>query len=172
MTPRSLFNIILKILGIFFIKSFLELIPYILSSVPFIVREDTRTEGIWTLLSSLCILMVYWFMFYYLIFKTELIIDQLKLDKGFDQETIPLNIHRSIILSICCIVIGGYLVVSEIPELCYRTYLYFMQRRLSYGETPFADNLIYSVVKVALGIILMLMQRQIVNFIELRRKKS
>ena len=127
-------------------------------------------EGIWSLLSTLCILVVYWFVFYYLIFKTELIIDQLKLDKGFDQEMIPLNIHRSTILRICCIVIGGYMVVSEIPELCDRVYLYFMQRRLSYGETPFADNLIYSLVKVAIGVTLMLMQRQIVNFIERSRK--
>src|SRR5437868_13532471 len=118
MTPRSLFNIILKILGVFFIKDFLAAIPQVLSAILYLTNSDTRSEGIWTLLTIFLILIIYWFVCYYLIFKTELIIDVLHLDKGFDQETFPLNIHRSTILSISIIVIGGLLVADELPNLC------------------------------------------------------
>jgi hypothetical protein len=172
MTPRSLFNIILKILGVFFIKDFLAAIPQVLSAILYLTNSDTRSEGIWTLLTIFLILIIYWFVCYYLIFKTELIIDVLHLDKGFDQETFPLNIHRSTILSISIIVIGGLLVADELPNLCRQLFAYFQETRLTYGYTK--PNIAYSVVsaaKIIIGFVLMTGQRQIVNFIELKRKK-
>jgi hypothetical protein len=106
MTLRTLFKIILKILGIFFIKDFLSIIPQVISSFFYIINSDTVGEGIWILSSVLLFLFLYGALSYYLIFKTDLIIDKLKLDKGFDRDTISLNIHRSTILSIAIIVIG------------------------------------------------------------------
>ena len=172
MTPRSLFNIILKILGVFFIKDFLSAIPQLLSSILYLTNSESRTEGIWTLLTTLLILLVYWFVCYYLIFKTELLIDGLHLDKGFDQDTFPLNIHRSTILSISIIVIGGLLVADELPNFCRQLFSYFQEKRMTYGQTH--PNIAYSVVsgvKIIVGLILMIGQRQIVNLIELKRKK-
>jgi hypothetical protein len=172
MTPRSLFNIILKILGVFFIKDFLAAIPQLLSAILFLTNSESRTEGIWTLLLTLLILLVYWFVCYYLVFKTELIIDELHLDKGFDQDVFPLNIHRSTILSISIIVIGGLLVADELPNLCRQLFSYFQEKRLTYGQTR--PNISYSVVsgaKIIVGFILMTGQRQIVNLIEWQRKK-
>ncbi len=172
MTPRSLFNIILKILGVFFIKDFLAAIPQLLSSILFLTNSESRTEGVWVLLTTLLVLLVYWFVSYYLIFKTELIIDQLHLDKGFEQSTFPLNIHRSTVLSISIIVIGGLLVVDELPNLCRQLFSYFQENRLTYGQTR--PNIAYSVVsgaKIIVGFLLMIGQRQIVNLIERQRKK-
>jgi len=172
MTPRSLFNIILKILGVFFIKDFLAAIPQLLSAILFLTNSEARTEGIWTLLTTLLILLVYWFVCYYLIFKTESIIDGLNLDKGFDQDTIPLNIHRSTILSISIIVIGGLLVADELPNFCRQLFAYFQEKRMSYGLSK--PNIAYSVisaVKIIIGLTLMIGQRQFVTLIELKRKK-
>jgi len=172
MTPRSLFNIILKILGIFFIKDFLVLIPQLLSSILYLTNSDSRTEGVWVFLTTLLILLVYWFVSYYLVFKTESIIDALRLDKGFDQSTLPINIHRSTILSISIIVIGGLLVVNELPNFCRQLFSYFQEKRLTHGMTD--PSIVYSVVsavKIIIGIILIMGQRQIVNFIEVKRKK-
>jgi hypothetical protein len=172
MTPRSLFNIILKVLGIFFIKDFLVLIPQLLWGVYYLTQPGSRNEGIWTILTTFLILIVYWFIFYYLIFKTELIIDQLNLDKGFNQTEIPLNIHRSTILSISIIVIGGTLIVDAVPDFCRQLFLFFQEKRMTRGLTN--PNISYTVtygVKIVLGIALLIGQRSIVNFIEIRRKK-
>jgi hypothetical protein len=172
MTTRSLFNIILKILGIFFIKDILATVPQMLSIVLYLTKSDTLGEAIWTLATTILVLLVYILVSYYLIFKSDLIIDKLKLDKGFDQETIPLNIHRSTILSISIIVIGGLLIADEIPNLCRQLFAYFQEKRMTYGQTnPSISYSVVAGVKIIIGLLLIGNQRQIVNFIENRRKR-
>lgn len=171
MTPRSLFNIILKILGIFFIKDILTTLPQLLSIILYLTKADTVGEAIWTLVTTILILLVYMFVSYYLIFKSELIIDKLKLNTGFDQETITLNIHRSTILSISIIVIGGLIIANEIPNLCRQLFAYFQEKRMTYGQTN--PSISYSVLagtKIIIGLLLIGNQRQIVNFIERKRR--
>jgi hypothetical protein len=173
MTVKSLFSIILKVLGLFFIKDFLALIPQLLASLLFLTDNEMRLEAVWSLLSTALIIVVYWFVCYYLIFKTDQIISVLQLDKGFDTETIPLNIHRATILSIAIIVIGGYLVIDELPNFCHLVYLYFQENRMTHGLTqPTSGYFILSGVKIVIGIILMVGQRQIVNLIELKSKSQ
>ncbi|MEO8404152.1 MAG: hypothetical protein ABI480_06140 [Chitinophagaceae bacterium] len=172
MSPRNLFNIILKILGLFFLKDFITAVADLLNTVIFLTNPESRTVGIWYLLSELALMIVYWFVGYYLIFKSELIIDQLKLDKGFDTDTIPLNAHRSTILSIAVIVIGGLMTVYAIPDFCRQLYLYIIQNKMTYGITKSSmSNFISPAAKIVVGIFLMNGQRKVVNFIEYRRKK-
>jgi hypothetical protein len=118
------------------------------------------------------ILFVYGIVSYFLIFKTEFVIDKLKLDKGLGQESIPLNIHRSTVLSISIIVIGGLLVVDEIPNFCRQLFSYFQEKRLTYGMTK--PDIAYSLVsgiKIMIGILLMIYQKSIVALIERQRRK-
>lgn len=172
MTPRSLFNIILKILGIFFIKDILATIPQLLSIFLYLKDPDSANEVVWTLVMTLLILAVYVLVSYYLVFKSEFIIDKLKLDKGFNQEIIPLNIHRSTILSISVIVIGGLLVANEIPNLCRQLFSYFQEKRITHGQTnPSISYSVLATAKIVVGLLLIGYQRQIVNFIEQKRKK-
>lgn len=129
-------------------------------------------EAIWTLVSTVLILLVYIFVSYQLIFRTDYIIEKLKLDKGFDQETIPLNIHRSTVLSISIIVIGGLIVAQEIPNLCRQLFDYFQEKRMTYGQTN--PSISYSVLagaKIVVGLLLIGNQRQIVSLIESQRKR-
>ena len=172
MTPRTLFNIILKILGIFFIKELLAIITQLVSAFLYLTSAGTIPEAIWTFGTTLLIMLVYGLVSYLLIFRTSFIIDKLKLDKGFSEESIPLNIHRSTILSIAVIVIGGYMVVAEIPNLCRQLFAYFQEKRLTYGQTrPTLSYTIMSAVKILIGILLMTSQKTIVAFIERQRKK-
>jgi len=100
----------------------------LLSIILYLTTADTVGEAIWTLVTTILLLFVYGIVSYYLIFKSDLIIDKLKLDKGFDQETIPLNIHHSATLSISIIVIGGLLVANEIANLCLQLFAYFQEK--------------------------------------------
>lgn len=172
MAPRTLFHIILKILGIFFIKELLAIIAQLLSSFLYLTSSVTIPEAIWTFATTLLIVLVYGLVSYFLIFKTDFVIDKLKLDKGFSQESIPLNIHRSTIFSIAIIVIGGYMVVDEIPNFCRQLFSYFQEKRMTYGQTnPSIEYSVISGVKIIIGILLMTYQRKIVAFIERQRKK-
>lgn len=172
MTLRTLFNIILKVLGIFFIKDFLAMASELVSSVIYLMHSGTTTETIWTFVTVILILIMYGLVIWCLIFKTNLIINKLKLDKGFAEDTISLNTHRSTILSISVIVIGGLLVVDEIPNLCQQLHAYYQQRRINHGApNPSISYSVVSGVKIIIGLFLMAGQRQIVSLIELQRKK-
>ena len=86
MTPRSLFNIILKILGVFFIKDILVSISQLLGYVTQFGKPEAVPELLWAVLTITLVLVVEAFFCYLLIFKTEWFIKVLKLDRGFDQE--------------------------------------------------------------------------------------
>jgi hypothetical protein len=62
-------------------------------------RSNAPSDLLWLVLTSVLVLTVEVFFCFLLVFKTEWVIDLLKLDRGFDQETIPINLHRSTILS-------------------------------------------------------------------------
>jgi hypothetical protein len=171
MTIRTLFSIILKVLGIFFIRDILTLIPQLLSVFLYMTKAEGAIEAIWTLLSTVLIFSVYSLVTYYLIFKADWVIDKLQLGSSFEEQTISLNIHRSTILSISVIVLGGLIIVDEVPNFCRALFSYFQEKRMTNGQTN--PSLSYSVVsagKIIIGLLLLGSQRQIVNYIELRRK--
>lgn len=172
MTPRSLFNIILKIMGIFFFKEILFTIPQLLASIYGLGNSETIRTSIWLFLSSLALAVLYWFVGYFLIFKTEKIIDEFKLDKGFDQEILTINLHRSSILSIAIIVIGGFMIANALPALCSDVYQYYLKKRFYYDSNGDLTDIVLSGSRVVCGIILIGAYRPIVNAIEFDRRKA
>ena len=168
MTPKTLFNILLKIMGIFFIKDILISISQLLSFIPSMTSSDSK----WMFVSVVTSLIFYGLISFFFIAKSELLITWLRLDKGFDQESISLNIHRSTILSISIIVLGGIILVEEIPKLCQQAITYLQIKRTSHGTIdPSISYTVIAGLKVIFGIILIVYQRYFVNIIELRRKK-
>ena len=172
MTPKSLFNIILKIIGIFFIKEALLILPSFVSAI-LSIRSTTDTgEILFDLILYLGVLLVYGAISYYLIFKTEWIIQKLKLENGFDESEFSLNIHRSTILRITVMVIGGLILADEIPNFCRQLYSYYMQKTMTHGLHPTIAFLVLSVTKIIIGALLIAEQRKIVNFIEYKQRNK
>jgi len=173
MTPKVFFNIVLKILGIFILKDFLDIIPQIASIPLYFTGSGQPTIGIWATVSVALTLVVLAITAYGLIFKSDLLISKLRLEKGFDQDPIPVNIHRSTIFRISIIVLGGIILVDEIPNFCRQLFAYCEENRMTYGHAnPRISYLVMSGVKILIGILLLLNQRRIVNFIEWQSKKK
>lgn len=176
MTPISLFNVVLKIIGIFLIKDLLIFLPQLLSLFFYSNADSSfsnnQSENIGYIIIDVLSATVYILIIYLLIFRTQILIDKLKLDKGFDQNFIPLNLHRSAILSISTIVIGGLILINEIPNLINQIHFYFEQRTISNGKVGFSASsyLVLAAIKVFIGLILIIYQKVIVNFIEYKRK--
>jgi len=175
MTIRTLFTVILKVLGIFFIKNFLETIPQLLSLLNFLNDFGGEQKLLIGLSEISLMLLILGLVSYFLIFKTDLIIDKLQLDKGFGEEFIQLNIHRTTILSIAIIIMGGLLIINELGNFCRQLFLYYQEVKLvkqNYlSKNPNISYSIISFIKIILGILLIIYQKQIVHFIEWRRKK-
>src|SRR6478672_2772919 len=101
MTPRDLFNIILKTLGIFLIKDILITLP---SSIGILADiGDIKNDSFFILILPLFYLIVYCFIVFLLIFRSGWIIDKLRLTDGFSTTDLSINFNRSAILSIAII---------------------------------------------------------------------
>lgn len=171
MKPKNLFNIILKVLGIFFIGDILVTVPQLLSSLPYFLAgsmEEVIPLLFFGLLTLLAVILVP----YLLIFRSNYIINKLRLDKGFEEETIGLNISRSAVLSISLVVLGGLTLKDEIPFFCKELFTYFEQKAGGLGS-PSTETyyFIVSGIKLIIGFLLISYNRQIAGWIERRLEK-
>ncbi len=173
MTPRSLFTIVLKIIGILFIKDILEAIPQLIATMVQMVSSYSVADGILPFIFIFISLSIYILVAYWFIFKTDFLIEKLKLDKNFLQENFSLNIHRSTVLSIAIIIIGGLLIADNIPLLCRSVYFYFENRSVrSYEKNPDYSYIILYTVEILIGLILTGNHLLFVNFIEKKKRKT
>jgi hypothetical protein len=175
MTPRSLFAIIIKIIGIYLVIETAVLLPELVSTIyqyGRIVTEGFQQDILGTGFFILFAISVYFTILRYCLFKTDWIIDKLHLDHGFTEEKLEINIHRSTVLKIAVVVIGAVLVIDSLPLLCKQAFSYF---QMSSFETGFKENrasgwLIYYFLKFSVGFAMISASRPIVNLIELKRK--
>jgi hypothetical protein len=169
MEPRSLFNIILKILGIFFIRNILEALSRLLSVLVYLPQYDSQSEGYFNLGVTIPPLILYTLFSWLLIFRSDSLINMLKLDKGIGQSVASLRIDRTVISSTAIIIIGGWLLVNEIPEF-FRHAVYYLQERKLYVRMvrPDISYLTMSAFKILIGLLLIVFNRKIVSFIDRR----
>lgn len=179
MTPRNLFNIVLKIFGLFFLKEIVFIIPQLISSILFLFQPKNfdnnqySSYGIIGFIVVLLIIAFYSFIIYQLLFNTNKILDKLQLDKGFDREEFSFNLSTSLILTIALIVIGGIILMEEIPNFCRNVFTYFQEKSLTRGMTkPNYSYIIVSAVKIILGLLIIGERKRIVEFVEKRQAKK
>jgi hypothetical protein len=163
--------IILKIIGILFIRDLINLIPDLLLSISNITYSSDLGSAVGAIIVTVLAIFVYLGVAYYFIFKTDYLINKLNLDSGFTQEDFPLNIHRSTVLSIVIIIIGGLLMADNIPSLCRSVYLYYENQSLTNGTSkPDLSYIIIYSLKILVGLVLTGNHQLLVNYIERKRR--
>jgi hypothetical protein len=178
MSIRSFWTILVKTLGIYVLLESLITIPQFLATFYFFIsHSDTLGDNTAMLKEGLyviCLVLFYIQLLRYCIFKTDLIIDKLKLDQGFEDERFEFNIHRSTILKISIIIIGGLLLISNTPLFC-KEILSYSQQISNYShftDSPQAKYIVIYLIEIFIGYFMLTCSRMIVNFIELKRKKA
>ncbi|MBP7477993.1 MAG: hypothetical protein KA797_05670 [Chitinophagales bacterium] len=174
MTPRSLFIIILKVIGLFFLKNAVEVVPQFISTLTYLFQPNDFKNGVYYLLGTTLIFAIYIFLTHQLLFKTSSILDKLELDKGFKEEYFNLNFSSSSILSIALITIGGLILTNEIPNLCKALYQYTQHKTIEdfTGNKPDLTYSVFTAAKVVIGIIIIKERNQIINFIQKGQKEE
>lgn len=166
MKIKDLFIIILKVIGLFFARNLLDSLVAFVSIIVFPNSLDPLSSYFESLFFTLLILGVYFLIVYALLFRTDWIIGKLRLDKGFSQDEININIHRSVILSIGIIVLGGIITLNEIP-----TILKLLIAKSEINNSSYNPPVAFSICKLIIGIVLIYYHQTIINFIEYKRKK-
>ena len=173
MTPKSLFNIIIKIFGLFFLREIVNTIPQLISSLWYFTKADTLAEGLWTFIYTAVVLAFYTFLVFKLLFRTNYFLDKLKLDQGFIQDEFSINISSSKVLTIALLVTAGVILTNEIPNLCRHIFSFFQEKRMTHGMTkPDFSYSIISAVKIIIGLLLIGERNRIIDFVEKRQSKK
>lgn len=180
MTPRTLWTIILKILGFYIFLQMLYLLPQLFTTITYLTAQQDssdlnqqRTPIYFGMIAqSLFAISIYLFMIIAFIFRTDWLINALRLNKGITEEKLESNIHRSIVLQIAIIVTGGLLLVDSLPLLLRGLFNYYQEINVFRGFKRYPEGglIIFQLVKVLISFFMVTSSRLIVNFIEHKRK--
>jgi hypothetical protein len=67
---------------------------------------------------------------WYFIFRSEKIINILRLEKNFQTRPVPITIERHMLLTAAVIIAGAWILVNEIPEFFRHAVYYYQERKL------------------------------------------
>lgn len=141
MTKKDLFRLIIKIFGLYFVISTpFSILPMIIESLTSQFDSNVPFDYvglIWLMVNMACIILL----FVFLIYKPDIIVKWLKLDRGFDDDRIDFqNFNTANILKLAVIVIGGLLLIHNIPTFLCKTWFAF---KSSVGSNFNNDNAIH-----------------------------
>ncbi len=110
MTKKDFFRLIIKIFGLYsIITTVFSALP---SNISWVILNIDLIGIIWIIATVLVVVLLFMF----LVYKPDKIIGWLKLDKGFDNDEIRFdNFNTENILNLAVIVIGGLLLIKNIP---------------------------------------------------------
>jgi hypothetical protein len=172
MKSNDLYLIIVKVFGLFFIKSVVFSIVQDITRTIYLIASYGQAEATLAALGmSFAITAAYIYTAWLLLFRTQLIVDKLKLTEGVSED-ITISLHRSSVLSIAIIVLGGYTFICAVTDFIQQANYYFTIKNTTFDSTLLdKTGMVKAGVQMTIGIILIVYQRVIVNFIEHKRKK-
>ncbi|MBS1531530.1 MAG: hypothetical protein JSU01_14575 [Bacteroidetes bacterium] len=178
MTPRTLLALIIKTVGIYLITSALIFLPQAFGVVLETLSMGNGSFSFNNAMEFICFFVLtiwaYILIFKYCLVRTDWVIDKLHLDRGFAEEKIEINIHRSTVLRIAVIVIGMVVMIDSLPLFIKQVIAYMQMDNHSgaFGTRSLSAGwLTYYFIKFVFGFFLVTSSRLVVNFIELKRKK-
>ncbi|WP_191859492.1 hypothetical protein [Hanstruepera ponticola] len=175
MTKRDFFRIIIKLFGLY--SLILTVFTYIPTNISYVIFQFEPVVLLWIFGAVALTVLVY----IILIRKTDLIIDFLKLDKGFDEERIEFeNFNSQKIIQLALLLIGGLLIINYLPEFLQYTYLAFKKEvspnglnqleEFSFGKITDYFNWVISGINLIVGYILLTNYYQITKWLNRKQK--
>jgi hypothetical protein len=167
MLNRDFFRILIKVIGLyFFIQMIFSVIP---SQISFLGFDSDFSQKISTLIYIFLIALLSLAILYFLIRSPDKIIDLFKLDKGFDNDKIPItNFNSRNILTIALFIVGAFLIIENLTTVIS---LLFYEFKKSNNPLLSVDpnnniNLILSALNLILGCMLIIFRKNISAYFE------
>ncbi|MEQ7802631.1 hypothetical protein ABDJ41_22750 [Pedobacter sp. ASV1-7] len=154
MLINTFWKIVIKIIGLWLLFSCISIIPQFLSAISFI-NGELNIDGLLMLwLTLFGVIAIYILIIRLFLFKTDYIIEKLKLENSFNENRIDLNMKSTTVITIAIIVIGSLILIESLPNFCSRLFEYY---RLKNQLTPYNETawLIYYFIKVVIGYLLL-----------------
>lgn len=145
MTKRDFFILIIKLFGLYMIAS--SLFNWLVFNLSFAMNDTNMLSILW-MIGALAIMVG---LLVLLIFKSDKVVNLLKLDKNFDDERVEIgNLNPISIAKLALIIIGGLMVLNNIP--LFLSQMLFALKRDSMG-TVFQPNDFTNLVTIGIKIL-------------------
>jgi hypothetical protein len=172
MKLKSLFEVIFKIMGVYLIVRAIIFTPQLIS---FIGYTNGNKSNILPLLGNIIMVLLMVFLFamlgLYLIRRAEKVTLWIVPENRLEEDFATFKIHRSVVLTLAVIIIGGTTLVHQIPTLAVQVVGMINYNRF---DNPLSDfnktSLITSIVKILIALYMVFYCNTIVAWIELKRK--
>jgi len=175
MTPRTIFTLILKIIGLYVAFNLFVFIPQLFSQIPYLWMNPIDTsEVIMIILGLIAIILVYFLLMRLFLFKTNWIIDKLSLDKHFDQDIINIKLDSAAVIQIAIIVLGGLYFADAFPSL-FREIVTFLQQKemdITLARSYGLGYMVFDACKLTLGYLLITNSKWLTLWIEEKNKSK
>jgi len=127
MEINTFWKIVLKFIGLWLIVIFFSTIPQIISTLSFAQGTADFKSLVIILVANTAILIALLLIIRVFLFKTDWLLQVLKLEKGFNQQRIDLSISTSTVLSIAVIIISAVIFLDSLPQLIDQLLEFFKQ---------------------------------------------
>ncbi len=165
MEIKTIWNILLKIFGLWFALEGLYLLPQLISLYPVIFNNYSETKNILpVIIISTIVIILYAGLVRLFLFRTTSIIDALKLDKEVKEKDITFNFDKAKTISIATIIIGGIAFIDSFPQLI-RTVISFYKQNLLIKDYPEIGWIVFYFIKSLLSFLMITNSRIISSYV-------
>ena len=165
MKIETIWKTIIKLFGVWFLIESLSVIPQFTQTISYINGELDVEAVIYTALFLIGSIIIYAIIIRFFLFKTEWIIEKLRLSQNYTEEKIDINIKSSTIITIAIIIIGGMTLVDSIPRLLSEVFE-FLQQKMLVKDYPKFSWIVLQLLKSILGYLLVTKSKIITKYIE------
>jgi hypothetical protein len=167
MTPRTLFILVLRILGILSLKELVVAVPQLISTIVIFFGSYSVSGGLFMVLISLLTVALFISISYVLVYKADFLVTKFGLDQDIKEPFLQLTISVPSILRIVIIITGVLVLFLEIPEFCRIIYNLLQERNLRFLQdgSPDWSPAVFSGVKIVLGLLLIGERKRILQFL-------
>lgn len=168
MTKKTIFQVILKAIGLFSLRELLESFPYVFAAFQPASFGAGFGDGFFVLFMGFGFLAFKIALIYLLLVKADRIIDILKLTDGDETVFSEWKFEVKTLLSLVIIAIGLSSLVAVLPVFVKELYIYFMKKQRSLTDLLPNDHqypLLYPTLKLILSFLVISSHKAIGNWI-------
>jgi len=167
MTVSTFLKVFIKILGLWLSIQFASVfVQNILGLVYSGIEKDSVSiynSNVYLIISTVITTFSYCLLIFLFLFKTDFLLNKLKMEKNFAEQQIEIKMDAKSILNIAIIIMGGIVFIDSFPLLLKDIYFYYTQSgELSNKSDSFF--IFYNLVRNALGYVLLAYNKKITNF--------
>jgi hypothetical protein len=167
MSLRSLIDVILKVIGIFFIRDILEAFSRSLSVLVYFPQYSSQKEAFFNLGVTIPPLVLYSLFVWLLIFRTASVARLMRIDNTVGEQPAGFSFSRFSALTVAVVLAGCWILVNEVPEF-FRLAVNYYQERILYDRMVQPDYTYpaMSLAKIIIGLALIIFNTPFVHLIE------